>query len=90
MLAKPSISRLRKVNDAGCLNGRYPDYEDLSSFPHGLPRSHPLKGLISPRSLTVAFSRRNRPKDSRAKEATERASIINIMSTIQCGAALRE
>ena len=35
----------------------YPDYEDLSSLPHGLPHSNLLKGLLSPGSITGAFER---------------------------------
>ena len=45
----------------------YPDYEDLSSLPHGLPHSNLLKGLLSPGSITGAFERQRCQECDRAR-----------------------
>jgi hypothetical protein len=67
----------------------YPDYEDLSSLPHGLSTLKPAEKAFYRPGQSQEHSRR-KAKDSGAKDATERASIISIMSTIQCGTAFTE
>jgi hypothetical protein len=68
----------------------YPEYGDLSSFTHGLPHSNILKGLLSPRSLHRRLFTEKQAKDSGAKDVTERAFIVSLMSIIQCAAELTE
>jgi hypothetical protein len=68
----------------------YPEYVDLSSFTHGLPHSNILKGLLSPRSLHRRLFTEEQAKDSGAKEVTERAFIVSLLSIIQCAAELTE
>jgi hypothetical protein len=68
----------------------YPEYGDLSSFTHGLPHSNLLKGLLSHRSLHRKLFTEEQVKDSSAKDVTERAFIVSLMSIIQCAAELTE
>jgi hypothetical protein len=68
----------------------YPEYCDLSSFAHGLPSSNLLKGLLSPGSLHRRLFTEEQAKDSSAKDVTERAFIVSLMSIIQCAAELIE
>jgi hypothetical protein len=68
----------------------YPEYGDLSSFTHGLPHSNMLKGLLSPRSLHRRLFTEEQANASCAKDVTERAFIVSLMSIIQCAAELTE
>ena len=62
----------------------YPEYAELSSFTHGLPHSNLLKGLLDPRSLRRTLFTEEQAKDTAAKDVTERAFIVSILSIIQC------
>jgi hypothetical protein len=85
-----AISETAQGDRRRMLERLYPEYGDLSSFTHGLPHSSLLKGLLSPRSLHRRLFTEKQAEDSGAKDVTERAFIVSLMSIIQCAAELTE
>jgi hypothetical protein len=81
-----AITKLAPGDRRTMLARLYPEYEELSSFTHGLPHSNLLKGLLDPRSLQRKLFTDGQAKDTALKDVTERAFIMSIVSISQCAA----
>jgi hypothetical protein len=81
-----SITKIAVGDRRKMLERLYPEYQELSSFTHGLPHSNLLKGLLDPRSLHRKLFTETEAKDTAVKDVTERAFITSILSIIQCAA----